>query len=373
MSNSPLNSPWWQPERHKDRRGPLLFRNTAKAAIRRYFADEGFIEVDVGALQVSPGNETHLHAFQTQLIGTDQRQHSLYLHTSPEFSCKKLLAAGETKIFTFAPCFRNQERGALHHPEFSMLEWYRANETIDTVMTDCTNLVQLISLSANTSQWRMKDIACDATATPLRLTVRSVFQKYLGFDLGESLKQPETPDQNVLAHQARTAGVRVSADDTWSDIFSRCLTEIEDKIWRDRDYINDAGEPIPPIFLEGYPSPEAPLALPDDTDPRFAKRFEMFACGVELANGYGELCDGPLLRRRLEAEMTEKQRIYGERYPLDEDFLKACAIMPPSSGCALGFDRLVMLATQCERIEQVLWAPLRDANDTSPTQETDDQ
>ncbi len=351
------NTPWWDPARHQDRRGPLLFRNDAKAAIRAYFAAEGFTEVDTGCLQVSPGNETHLHAFKTNLLGTDERAQPLYLHTSPEFSCKKLLAAGETKIFTFAPVFRNRERGALHHPEFTMLEWYRANEPVEAIMTDCVRIVQLM---ANAPKWNWRGTTCNAASEPARLTMRDVFQSHLGFDLGDSLANPTTPDRDLMATQATNAGVRVSDDDIWSDIFSRCLLTIEPEIWNSDAVRESKSDSFRPIFLEGYPAPEAPLAEPDDADPRFAKRFEMFACGIELANGYGELTDAALLRQRLEAEMDEKERIYGERYPLDEDFLAASAAMPPASGCALGFDRLVMLATRSDRIDQVLWTPMPD-------------
>ncbi len=121
-------SPWWSPERHADRRPVLVGRSRIQAAIRNWFLSEGFTEVEPGLLQVSPGNETHLHAFRTEWIGTDLSRHDVYLNTSPEFVMKKLLAAGETKIFAFAPVFRNRERGELHSPEFTMLEWYRANE-----------------------------------------------------------------------------------------------------------------------------------------------------------------------------------------------------------------------------------------------------
>ena len=121
---------WWQPHVHADRRPFLLARNRIVAALRRCFEAEGFVEVEAAALQVSPGNETHLHGFATELIGPDGGRTPLYLHTSPEFACKKLLAAGETRIFDFARVFRNRERSALHHPEFTLLEWYRARRAV---------------------------------------------------------------------------------------------------------------------------------------------------------------------------------------------------------------------------------------------------
>ena len=157
-------SPWWRPDRHADRRPFLLARGRIQAAIRRWFEAQGFIEVETAALQVSPGNETHLHAFATELIAPDGARRPLYLHTSPEFACKKLLAAGEEKIFTFAPVFRNRERGALHHPAFTMLEWYRANEPYERLMEDCAALLRLAAEAAGTTT-----LDSTAPAAPIRL------------------------------------------------------------------------------------------------------------------------------------------------------------------------------------------------------------
>src|SRR6185295_13998364 len=147
------------------------------------------------------------------------------------------------------------------------------------------------------------------------------------------------------------AGIRVARDDSWADMFSRVLIErIEPELGNGRATI-----------LSEYPVQLAALARPSRADPRIAERFELYACGVELANAFAELTDPAEQRRRLEAEMAEKQRIYGERYPIDEDFLAALAHMPQASGAAMGFDRLVMLATGAQRIEQVLWAPVAEA------------
>src|SRR5215813_15427292 len=128
--------PWWTPETHADRRPLLLQRGRLKAAIRAHFEGQGFTEVECGALVVSPGNETHLHAFETRLTGPDGEGRPLFLHTSPEFAAKKLLAAGETRIFDFARVFRNRERGRLHAPEFTMLEWYRARQDYQVIIAD---------------------------------------------------------------------------------------------------------------------------------------------------------------------------------------------------------------------------------------------
>jgi elongation factor P--(R)-beta-lysine ligase len=321
-------------------------------ALRRWFEGQGFIEVEPAILQVSPGNETHLHAFRTELAGPDGNSRPLYLHTSPEFACKKLLAAGERRIFTFAPAFRNRERGALHHPAFTMLEWYRAGEPYEALMEDCAALLVLAAEAAGTDRLRFRDRTADAAASPENMTVAEACVRFAGIDLLATL--PESgPDREAFAAAAGAQGIRVAGDDTWGDVFSRVLTErIEPRLGDGRATI-----------LREYPAHLAALARPSPRDPRVAERFELYACGVELANAFGELTDPVLQHARLEEEMAEKQRIYGERYPLDEELLAALAHMPPCSGAALGFDRLVMLATGATHIEQVLWTPVVSAAD----------
>jgi len=300
---------------------------------------------------VSPGNETHLHAFATEMIGPAGERAPLYLHTSPEFACKKLLAAGERRIFDFARVWRNRERGPLHHPEFTMLEWYRAEEPYETLMDDCAALLALAAETAGTKVFAFRGRACDPFAAPERITVAEAFDRFAGVDLMASVPSSGAPDRDGLAAQAATAGIRVAPDDSWSDIFSRAVVErIEPALGIDR-----------PAILYEYPIEEAALARPKDGDPRLAERFELYACGVELANCFGELTDAAEQRRRFEADMALKQSLYGERYPIDEDFLAALARMPPASGAALGFDRLVMLATGAARIEDVLWTPVAES------------
>lgn len=342
-------SPWWAPHVHADRRPFLLARNRMIAALRGFFAARDFVEVETAVLQVSPGNEAHLHAFATELVGPDLRGARRYLHTSPEFAAKKLLAAGEPRLFTFARVFRNRERGALHHPEFTMLEWYRAREPYRELMDDCAILLAAAAEAAGSRQLTFRGRACDPFAEPERLTVAEAFDRFAGIDLLATVAA-DTTDRAGLAAAAQAAGIRLAADDTWSDIFSRVLVErIEPRLGLGR-----------PTLLTEYPTAEAALARPSPADPRVAERFELYACGVELANGFGELTDAAEQRRRFESEMTERARMYGDRYPLDEDFLAALAVMPPASGIALGFDRLVMLATGAARIEQVLWTPVAE-------------
>jgi lysyl-tRNA synthetase class 2 len=339
--------PWWRPDVHAGRRPLLLARNRITAATREWFEERDFIEVETAALQVSPGNEAHLHAFATEAVGPEGLRTPRYLRTSPEFACKKLLAAGETRIFDFARVWRNRERGALHSPEFTLLEWYRAGQPYEALMEDCAALLALAAETAAVRTVSFRGRTIDPFASPERVTVAEAFLRFTGIDLLATVAANGETDRHALAAAARGAGVRVADDDTWADVFSRLLVErIDPFLGLERATI-----------LYEYPVSEAALARPTPADPRVAERFELFACGVELANCFGELTDPAEQRRRFILEMDEKARVYGERYPIDEDFLDALALMPPASGAALGFDRLVMLATGAARIDEVLWTP----------------
>jgi lysyl-tRNA synthetase class 2 len=340
--------PWWDAHNHADRRPLLRQRGRLKAAIRAHFEGQGFTEVECGALVVSPGNETHLQAFETVLTGPDGVSQTRYLHTSPEFASKKLLAAGEEKIFDFARVFRNSERGRLHAPEFTMLEWYRAREDYGAVIDDTLALLRLAAEVTGAKELRHRDALCDPFAKADRLTVAEAFTHHAGIDLLATLSASGEGDADALRSRARRGGIDVADDDDWSDIFAKVLTlRVEPRLGLDR-----------PCILYEYPVCEAALARVSPRDARVAERFELYACGVELANGFGELTDPVQQRARFEIEMAKKQRVYGKRYPLDEDFMAALAQMPPASGVALGFDRLVMLATGAPNIDAVLWTPL---------------
>ncbi|TIU25420.1 MAG: EF-P lysine aminoacylase GenX, partial [Mesorhizobium sp.] len=183
---------------------------------------------------------------------------------------------------------------------------------------------------------------------PERLSVAEAFLAYAGIDLLATVAADGSTDRDALHAALIRAGLRTAPDDNWADLFSRVMVEkVEPALGQGRATI-----------LYGYPVSEAALARPSAEDPRIAERFELYCCGVELANAFGELTDPAEQRRRFVAEMDEKERVYGERYPLDEDFLEALAVMPEASGAALGFDRLVMLATGAARIEDVIWAPV---------------
>jgi len=310
-------SPFWDKARHADRKPFLAARARIAAAVRAWFASEGFTEVEPSALAASPGAEVHVDAFESDTQSGDRR----YLHTSPEFAMKKLLAAGEEKIFFLGKCWRRGEAGPLHAPEFTMLEWYRAGAGYEHVMADCVELARVAARETQAPlRWREK--VCDPFAQAQRITVREAFVRY----------SPQA---------------QITLPPTSPDEFSkRLVSDIEPELG------NGAL-----MLMTEYPISEAALAQRCAHDASVAERFELYACGVELANGFGELTDPVEQRARLIEAMDEKQRRYGKRWPIDEDFLAALAHMPPASGVALGFDRLVMLATGARHINDVLWTP----------------
>lgn len=332
--------PWWHADRHADRKPFLMARLAIRRAIRSWFDDQGFVEVEPACLQTSPGNEVHLHAFATTRIGSDLSTETRYLHTSPEFAMKKLIAAGEDRIYALAPVFRNREDGPHHANEFTMLEWYRRGAAYTTLFDDCAALLRVACAAAAASGFEVPE----RLSRPInRISVADAFGRFAGLPLSDDVLS----SRDAFATAATAIGVSIADDDTWGDIFSRVLTErIEPHLGKD----------APDIF-DAYPITEAALARPLPDDPRFAERFELYGCGMELANGFGELTDAGEQRRRFATAMHEKMARYGTLYPIDDDFIAAVAAMPPTSGCALGFDRLVMAATGARTIDQVIWTP----------------
>jgi lysyl-tRNA synthetase class 2 len=335
---------WWRRENHAARREALLARARILTEVRAFFAARDFIEVETPALQVSPGMEPHIGALATELgepFGAVKQR--LYLNSSPEFAMKKLLAAGERRIFQIAHCWRDGERSPLHHPEFTMLEWYRAEEGVEALMIDCAALLSAAAWAIDATAFRRGEIVCNPFAKPERLTVAEAFQKYCGFDLLAT-----AGSRDALAKGARRLSAHVGESDSWDDLFHRLMLErVEPHL----------GTGVPTI-LSDYPLALATNARVSPGDPRVAERFELYVCGVELANGCAELVDSVEQRSRFAADAALRQRLYGTQVPIDEDFLTALSAMPPASGIALGFDRLIMLATGASDIEDILWAPV---------------
>jgi lysyl-tRNA synthetase class 2 len=350
LLNTSMTRPFWSKARYAERRDSLLTRARVLTSVRRWFCARRFIEVQPAALQASPGNETHLHGFKTALVLPDGSTHDAYLHTSPEFAMKKLLTAGELQIFSLSSVFRNRQRTPLHAPEFAMLEWYRAEAPLERLVEDCAAVIALAAHIAGAKMFAYRGREASPFDPPERITVRDAFRRYAGIDVYDSLSTIGRADTEAFAQQAADRGIRVAPDDDWSDIFSRVLTErVEPNLGIGR-----------PTVLYAYPASEAALAQVSSNDPRVAERFEFYCCGVELANAFHELRD-PVEQRRRFAACTEKQQlIYGVSHPVDEDLLAALAHMPDASGAALGFDRLIMLATGTKRVESVQWTPVFD-------------
>lgn len=328
----------WQPRSLEARLPFLRRRSELTSATRAFFAARGYREVETPYAVAAPGEEVHLRAFATQRIRPDGRTEPLWLHTSPEFAMKRLLVGGAGRIFQFARVWRNGEASALHAPEFTMLEWYRPGADMNTLIEETAALLSAVlpetvsTRGITTSLSRIE-----------RLTVAEAFDRYVGADVLAS-----GGDAAALAAQA---GTRLRDNETWEDLFFRLLLErIEPNLGR-----------ASPTFLTHWPAAQAALARRDPGDPRVAERFELFVCGIELANAFVELTDPVEQRERFITDRTRRHAMYGPDWDLDEDFLAALAEgMPPSAGIAMGFDRLAMLASGADRIGQVLWLPPAD-------------
>ena len=339
---------WWQRDQFAAKAPHLAVRGRVVDAIRATFRAEGFVEVDTPALQVSPGLEPHLRAFGTMLDEPGEGPRPMFLQTSPEFAMKKLLAAGMTRIFQLAHAFRDGERGSLHAPEFLLLEWYRAGATYRDLMADCERLLRAVGAVVGGAQFRWRGRAADPHAPWHYLSVAEAFAQHCGIDLLATCADPDAPSLELLAAAAAPVGIAPHEGDTWEDLFFRIFLErIEPNL--------GVGAPT---LLYDYPLAMAALARRKPEDPRLAERFELYVCGLELANAFGELTDPAEQRARFLRDQAQRRERYGAAYPIDEDFLSALAHMPESAGIALGVDRLVMLASGAERIDDVLWAPV---------------
>jgi lysyl-tRNA synthetase class 2 len=341
--------PPWHPAQFARRRPYLEQRARIAAALRRWFEAEGFVEVETPALQVSPGMEPHLKAFAAVLETPEGLRATRHLHTSPEFAMKKLLVAGMERIYQLGHVFRNAERGTTHSPEFTMLEWYRAGAGLSVLVEDSAALLRAACTAAGSRTLRFRGMACDPFAAFEILPVAEAFRRHCGIDLLATAPDPASPELALLAAAAAPLGILPHDGDRWEDLFFRLML----------DRIEPHLGAVRPTVLCDYPVSMAALARPKPEDPRVAERFELYACGVELGNAFGELTDAAVQRARFEADMDLKERLYGDRFPIDEDFLAALAHgMPDSAGIALGFDRVVMLATGAPDLDSVLWLPV---------------
>lgn len=344
-------TPVWHPDSFLRKRPFLEKRLFVMKAIRSFFDEQGFWEVETPALQISPGMEPHIMAFKTAYEPNhiDDPKIDYYLHTSPEFAMKKLLVSGMEKIYQLAHTYRNGERSSKHHPEFTMLEWYRAGADYHVLMEDCHQLLLKIAKGLTVHSVTYGNVTCALDQGIEILTVAESFMRYADIDLTLSLGDGVMVDREILAKQAIEKGMRVSADHSWEDIFFMVLLEkIEPYLGSGR-----------PTILCDYPASMAALSRRQKTDARYAERFELYVCGLELANAFSELTDPAEQEARFKADMDLKEKLYGVRYPIDQEFLEALRYgMPESAGIAMGVDRLVILFAGATEIEDVLYVSL---------------
>jgi lysyl-tRNA synthetase class 2 len=328
--------PNWHPDSLAARLPFLRRRGLLLAATRAFFTARGYTEVETSYAVTAPGEEVHLSAFATERIGTDGARTPLWLHTSPEFAMKRLLVAGAGPIFQLARVWRNGEGSARHAAEFTMLEWYRPGATMDGLIAETTAFLRAVLPPVVTSQGVTTSLAAAE-----RLTLTQAFAQHLGADL--------LGTAGHAAALAASAGERLRAGEDWEDLFFRLL------LGRIEPHLGQAH----PTFLTHWPAAQAALARRDPADPRVAERFELFVCGMELANAFVELTDAAEQRARFVEDRARRHALYGAGdWPLDEDFLAAMAHgMPPAAGIALGFDRLAMIASGADRVDQVQWLP----------------
>ena len=329
-----MTTPFWHPESLAARLPFLRRRGLLTAGTRSFFGARGYAEVETPCAVAAPGEEVHLRTFATAFRTTQGDVVPLWLQTSPEFAMKRLLAGGSGPIFQLARVWRNEEGSATHAPEFTMLEWYRPGASLAGLMDETEAYLRAVLPPV---------VSCRGVTTDLahfeRLTVAEAFTRYVGADV--------LATEGDAAGLARDAGAVLRDGESWEDLFFRLLLErVEPNLGRDH-----------PTFLTHWPASQAALARRDAGDPRVALRFEIYVCGMELANAFEELTDAAEQRARFTADRARRHALYGEDWPLDEDFLAAIAMMPPCAGIALGFDRLAMIASGAQRIEQVLWLP----------------
>lgn len=328
------------PDHIRDRLPFLHRRGLMQRGIRAFLEARGHVEVETPYAVPTPGEEVHLHPFQTVRETPQGEQETLFLHTSPEFAMKRIVAATGLPVFQFARVWRNGERSALHAPEFTMLEWYHPSIGLQALMEETEALLKAVLPPSLTHPvLGQQDAPLDLSAPFERLTIEDAFRQHVGVDL--------LPTEGNPAALAQAAHCTLRENETWEDLFFRLLLErIEPAIGRTR-----------PTFLTHWPASQAALAKRDPQDPRVALRFELYANGMELANAFEELTDSTEQRHRFTADRAARAHHYPTRpaWPLDEKLLQALPHMPPCSGIALGFDRLVMLACGTPRINDVLW------------------
>ncbi len=315
-------------------------RQAMYTALRAFFGAQGYLEVETPCLVPAPGLEPHIDPFEVPFVpqtdvGTLKR---LYLHTSPEYAMKRLLADGGPPLFQLCKTFRNGEVSGTHNPEFTLLEFYRPHADYHAVMADLEDAL-------SSAERAVAGAVGFFGRTPWeRLTVREAVGRHAGIDLAAC------PDGPSLKRAAEAQGIHTGASTAFDDVFFHVFLEkVERRLGEER-----------PCFLTEYPASMASLARLKPGDPSVAERVELYARGVELANGFSELTDAVEQRRRLVEEQALRRAQGRAALPLDERFLEAVGRMPASAGIAVGLDRVLMLLVGAAEIQDVLLFPARD-------------
>ncbi len=342
-------------------RARMAKRREIIAAVRCFFVAEGFEEVETPLIVPVPGTEPHLDPFAVSVCTQEGRHIPAGLITSPEYSLKKLLAAGYRQIFEITRSFRNGEpwgasvageRSATHNPEFSMIEWYRAGADYRVIMRDTERLVAAVAekvCGSTTVDYGGAKI--DLVGPWPVMTVAEAMEKYAGIDLGRGIDDPDWFRSAVAAK-----GCSVSPTDTFDDVFFRIfLRDVEPRLSELK-----SGETCRPLILCDYPASMAALARLKTADSRYAERFEVYCAGLELGNAYSELNDAAEQRRRIEEDNAMRRQLGKPVFGVDESFISAVGRLPECGGIAFGLDRLVMLLTDAPSIEDVLFFPAKD-------------
>jgi len=321
-------------------------RQAMNAALRAFFTQQGYLEVETPCMVTHPSMELHVEAFEVSLCSQDARslRRQLYLHGSPEYAMKRLLADGSPPLFQISKVFRNELPSKLHNPEFSMLEFYRPHTGYEAIMEDTERALAAAERAVVHGGGFFSQLPFE------RLTVREAFLRETGIDLWEHSDAKGQYSGRSLREAALKEGIFVGSSQAFEDVFFHIFLErVEHRLGQER-----------PVFLMDYPSCMASLAKLKEGEARTAQRVELYAKGVELANGFSELKDAVEQRRRLEEERQKRQALGRKAYALDERFLNALPRMPASSGIAVGLDRVLLLLLGADSIAEVLLFPVEE-------------
>ncbi|MBU0974481.1 EF-P lysine aminoacylase GenX [Patescibacteria group bacterium] len=356
--------------------GKFLIREKVMDAVRKFFKNAGFREVETPLLVQSPGTEPYLEVFESELVTPGYDNKKSYLLTSPELSMKKLLSAGLGNIFQICKSFRNGEGlSSFHNPEFTILEWYRVKADYLDIMKDCENLFLFIlnELGLNEDGKNTliyQGIEYDLSTPWERISVSEAFKKYAGMSIEEML------DSEKLVWIAKEKGYEVDDQMTWEQAYNQILlNEIEPFLGKKEmaEEMNTSKKntgaaestgKTKPTILYDYPAYQAALSKKKNSDPRFAERFEFYIGGIELGNAFSELTDAGEQEARMIDDLNLRKKLGKTEYKMDKDSIEALELgMPQTGGIAVGVDRLVMLFADAGSIKETLFFPVEDVFD----------